>query len=87
MHPDGDFTDQYNPAMDLIAEIKTAVEGLTYAPGATPSAPANPRDLRRKRNERVIDSDGSLKPFAMRATGASLIAEDLVPPDYRVRTS
>ena len=87
MHPDNEFTEEYNPAMVLIAEITTAVEGLTYAPGATPSAPANPRDLRRKRNERVIDSDGSLKPFPLSKTGASLIAEDLVPPDYRVRTS
>ena len=87
MHPDDEFAEEYNPAMVLIADIKTAVEGLTYAPGATPSAKAPALKLGRGRNPRVKNSDGELQPFPLRATAASLIAEDLVPPDYRVRTS
>ena len=84
---DADFKEHYDACLELMSEIASSVEGLTYAHDYTPSAPAPARDLRRKRNERVIDSDGSLKPFPLRATAASLIAEDLVPPDYRVRTS
>ena len=87
MHPEDEFAEEYEKAQELIGVIHSLVDGLTYAPGYTPSAPAPARDLRRKRNERVIDSDGSLKQFPPSKTGASLIAEDLVPPDYRVRTS
>ena len=87
VHPDDEFAEEYDKAQNLIGVIHSLVDSLTFAPGYTPSAPVPARDLRRKRNERVIDSDGKLQPFAMRATGASLIAEDLVPPDYRVRTS
>ena len=87
VHPEDDSAEEYDKAQELIGVIHSLVDGLTFAPGYTPSAPVPARDLR-KRNERVIDSDGSLKPFPLRATtAASLIAEDLVPPDYRVRTS
>jgi hypothetical protein len=84
---DDDFELEYDAATVLIGEIHSLVEGLTYAHGATPSAPAPARDLRRKRNERVIDYDGALQPFPLSSTAANLIAEDLVPADYRVRTS
>jgi hypothetical protein len=87
VHPEDDFAEEYDKAQELIGVIHSLVDGLTFAPGATPSAPAPARKLGRGLNPRVIDSDGKLQPFAMRATGASLIAEDLVPPDYRVRTS
>ena len=83
---DDDFELEYDAATVLIGEIHSLVEGLTYAPGLG-SAPAPARDLRRKRNERVIDYDGALQPFPLSSTAANLIAEDLVPADYRVRTS
>ena len=86
MHPDNEFTEEYDKAQNLIGVIHGLVDGLTFAPGYTPSAPVPARDLR-KRSERLIDSDGTLKPFPINSTAASLIAEDLVPPDYRVRTS
>jgi hypothetical protein len=84
-HSDDDFTDEYDAAMVLIRQIHSLVDGLTFAPGETPSAPAPARDLRRKRNDRE-NADGSLRPFPL-STTANFIAEDLVPPDYRVRTS
>ena len=84
-HSDDDFTDEYDAAMVLIRQIHSLVDGLTFAPGETPSAPAPARDLRRKCNDRE-NADGSLRPFPL-STTANFIAEDLVPPDYRVRTS
>ena len=87
VHPDDEFAEEYDEAQKLLGFIHSLVEGLTYAPGETPSATAPARKLGRGRNLRVINSDGSLKPFPLQATAASLIAEDLVPPDYRVRTS
>ncbi len=86
MHEDDDFTEHYNVANDLIVEIHSLVEGLTYTPGLTPSATAPARKLGRGRNPRVKDDDGKLEPYPI-STAANLIAEDLVPPDYRVRTS
>jgi hypothetical protein len=83
---DDEFEREYDAATGLIGEIHSLVDSLTYAPGLG-SAPAPARDLRRKRNERVIDYDGALKQFPLSSTSATLIAEDLVPADYRVRTS
>jgi hypothetical protein len=64
---DDEFELEYDAATVLIGEIHSLVEGLTYAPGLG-SAPAPARDLRRKRNERVIDYDGALQPFPMSST-------------------
>ncbi len=83
---DDDFDNEYDAATGLIGEIQFLVEGLTYAPGETPSAPAPARKLGRGRNPRVKDDDSTLEPYPI-STAANLIAEDLVPPDYRVRTS
>ncbi len=85
VHSNDDFKEHYDGCRVLMSEIEIAVEGLTFAPGETPSAPAKPRDLRRKCTERV-NTDGTLKPYPL-STTANFIAEDLVPPDYRVRTS
>jgi hypothetical protein len=86
VHEDDDFKEHYDEATGLIGVILSLLDRLTYAPGQTPSASAPARDLRRKRNERE-NQDGSLQPFPLLKTGANFIAEDLVPPDYRVRTS
>ena len=85
---DADFKEHYDACLELMSEMASSVGGLTFTPGETPSATAPAGKLGRGRNLRLVDSDGSLKPFPLRATtAASLIAEDLVPPDYRVRTS
>ena len=83
---DPDFAEHYDACLELMSEIASSVGGLTFTPGETPSATAPARKLGRGRNLRVIDDDGTLKPYPI-STAASLIAEDLVPPDYRVRTS
>jgi hypothetical protein len=83
---DDDFKENYEACQLLISEIQHSVGGLTFARGETPREPAPARDLRRKRNERE-NPDGTLKQFHLSSTAANLITEDLVPPDYRVRTS
>jgi hypothetical protein len=84
---DAYFKEHYDVCLELMSDIESSVGGLTFTPGETPSATAPARKLGRGRNPRVIDSDGKLQPFPLRSTAASLIAEDLVPLDYRVRTS
>jgi hypothetical protein len=85
MDADDEFGEQYNACRVLITEIESLVGGLTFASGGMPSAPASVRTLRRPRNPREMP-DGTLEPFLL-STTANFIAEDLVQPDYRVRTS
>ena len=41
VHPEDDFAEEYDKAQELIGVIHSLVDGLTFAPGATPSASAS----------------------------------------------